>query len=329
MDSVQLPHPLFTTMDLTTIRRIISEENLIDHDAMKAQVTNDVAKIVADQSNKENNTIDFTNATVVTSVLCEAISKVMTTTTQFTVPGVVSACVRNIKDVLKDEIKNEIKSEIMGETREFVKESVELVNESLTARMVNVRSDCDKLEAQSRRPNLVFSGIEEDVQERRNPSITAGKIVSELNDVGCDICIEDLSSVNRLYRKNKSNPAPNVIVARFVSQQVRDRVLSYQTTFNGRSDNKYLNEDMTKLQRNMFSYLRNREDVVIKRTVGFKDGHIIYLLKRNEHVDKGWSKVRNISDLIKLDSNFTDELSNDDFLKAMELLDCKVNIDLE
>ena len=85
---------------------------------------------------------------------------------------------------------------------------------------------------------------------------------------------------------------------------------------------------MTSLQRSMFSYLRKKDDIVIRKTVGFKDGHIICLLKKNEHKDKGWSKVKDIFDLLELDETFADELSNDDFLRDMHLLECKVDISI-
>ena len=85
---------------------------------------------------------------------------------------------------------------------------------------------------------------------------------------------------------------------------------------------------MTSLQRSMFSYLRKKDDIVIRKTVGFKDGHIICLLKKNKHKDKGWSKVKDIFDLLELDETFADELSNDDFLRDMHLLECKVDISI-
>ena len=284
---------------------------------------------MSEKANTETNQIDFTDASMVTSVLCEAIKETVISTTEQTLPIAVYACVTVIKDLVKNELKSELVPEIIEETKHYVDQSVSKVNSVLTQKMVQIKSNTDKVEGFTRRVNLCFSGIEEAREERKDPSITADKIVNELANIDCEITKDDLSSCTRLYRQNDQNPNPNIIVARFVSQQIRDKVLSYQHSFNSRSDGKYMNEDMTSLQRNMFSYLRKKEDIVIKKTVSFKDGHIICLLKKNEGKTRGWSKIRNISDLLALDASFTDELSNNDFLKHMDLLDCKVNINLE
>ena len=87
-----------------------------------------------------------------------------------------------------------------------------------------------------------------------------------------------------------------------------------------------MNEDMTLLQRKLFTYLRSREDIVIKRSVGFRDNNIIFMLKKNEATSnpKIWSKVSSAYDLITIDDmnpNFNDE----SFLETLGLMDCRID----
>ena len=154
----------------------------------------------------------------------------------------------------------------MTETKSFVKEIVAKVNAELTRRMAHCSYSEDKLEAHSRRLNLTLSGIASDGSELRNSSITVDKVVNELADIDCIIQKDDISECYRLHRKNTANSAPPLIMIRFVSQHIRDKVLSYSTRYKNADNGKYMNEDMTGLQRKLFSYLRSKDDVVIKKT---------------------------------------------------------------
>ena len=89
-----------------------------------------------------------------------------------------------------------------------------------------------------------------------------------------------------------------------------------------------MNEDMTFLQRKLFSHLRTREDIVIKKTVGYKDGKIIFLLKKNAE-NKKWSKVNTVLNLEKVDPSLKPDLSKDSVLTAFGLENCIVPIDME
>ena len=115
---------------------------------------------------------------------------------------------------------------------------------------------------------------------------------------------------------------------RFVSQQIRDKVLSYSTRYKDSDNGKYMNEDMTGLQRKLFSYLRNREDVVIKKTVSFKDGHIICLLKKNENRNKAWSRISSALDLADLDDNLAVDFSDENTLDSLGLKEALVDINI-
>ena len=85
-----------------------------------------------------------------------------------------------------------------------------------------------------------------------------------------------------------------------------------------------MNEDMTALQRSLFNYLRTKEDIILKKTVGFKDGKIIFLLKRNENSlsRQKWSYAHNILDLAKIDPDLEIDLTNEVMMTSLGLKDC-------
>ena len=218
--------------------------------------------------------------------------------------------------------------EVIQETRAYVSEAVAKVNEEITRTMVRCSYNNDKHEAYSRRLNLSFSGIPCADAEKNNPSLTADKVVNELANVNCNITKDDLSSCYRLYRRNATNAAPPLILATFVSQKVRDKVLSYSSQYKDKDSGKYINEDMTNLQRKLFSYLRSKDEVVIKKTVSFKDGHIICLLKKNEERTRGWSRVHTALDLAELDENLAVDFTDEDTMESLGLKEYFVNINI-
>ena len=321
MDSVYSSHIIDNqNMEVSEIKALICDKNIFDRDAIMAKSQSEVAKIVQDQINEENK-IDFTNPNTVINILSRCVSNAIVTTTEDAIPVVLSAYLTQVNAKLKTEVKDEV----MIETKEFVCESVVKVNRELTEKMVRASYKSDKQELFDRRLNLTLTGVEEDVQEKTNPSLTADKIVAELSDIGCSIKKEDLSSYHRLYRKDMSNTNPNLILTRFVSQQVCDHVMGYRTRFNNHEEGKYMNQDMSHLLRRLFSYLRTRDDILIKKSVSFKDGRIIYLLKRNESGCR-WSRASNIFDLEK---DFNIDLMNNALLSFLGLEDCIVNINLD
>ena len=100
--------------------------------------------------------------------------------------------------------------------------------------------------------------------------------------------------------------------------------MSFKRTFNDAATGKFMNEDMTALQRSLFHYLRNKEDIVIKKTVGYRDGKITFLLKRNESstATNKWSYAHNILDLVKIDDDLKIDLMNAEAMKSQGLHDC-------
>ena len=85
---------------------------------------------------------------------------------------------------------------------------------------------------------------------------------------------------------------------------------------------------MTPLQRSLFYYLRQRDDIVIRKTVGFKDGNVICLLKKNES-NKKWSRIENAFDLAGIDNNLELDIHDDSMMKCLGLEDCRINFNLE
>ena len=100
--------------------------------------------------------------------------------------------------------------------------------------------------------------------------------------------------------------------------------MSFKRTFNDSGTGRYMNEDMTALQRNLFNHLRNKEDIILKKTVGYKDGKIVFLLKKNEHsISKfKWSYVHNVLDLAKIDAELEIDCMNVNVMKSLGLEDC-------
>ena len=214
-------------MDISEVKRIISEENPIDHDAIKAKTAACIAQVVTEKANSDTGKIDFSDAKTVIEVLSQVVSHTIIQTTQEVFPTVLSVCIANIKDSLKAELRDEI----MCETKEYVNQTTAKVNSVLTQKMVKLRCDMDVKESYDRRLNIVMSGVVEEPGENRNPSVTADLVVNKLAYIDCNITKEDISTCHRIYRKNTSNSSPNIIMTRFISQQVRDKALKVQTTF--------------------------------------------------------------------------------------------------
>ena len=110
-----------------------------------------------------------------------------------------------------------------------------------------------------------------------------------------------------------------------MSRQVRDDVLGFAYTFSTSATGRYLNEDMTPLQRKLFYFLRQKEDIIIKKTVAFKDGNIICLLKKNEN-EKRWSRVESALDLTHLDKELELDVHNHSMMECLGLDDCEINL---
>ena len=313
-------------MELDDVRCVISDLNLIDEQAIKSATLRDISKIVSEQKESGTNNLDLTNAETFIKVMSDVVSSSMTTTLQVAMPSAVAACITH----MKDDLKREITQDVMQETREFVSVALAKVNEEFTRTNVRCSYNNDKQEAHSRRLNLSFSGIPYEETERSNQLTTADKIVAELSTIGCNISRDNISSCYRLYRRNATdNTTPPLILATFISQQVRDKVLSYSTRFKDSDSGKYMNEDMTRLQRKLFLYLRSKEEIVIKKTVSFKDGHIICLLKKNERKTRGWSRIHTALDLAELDDDLAVDFADEDILDSLGLKDYYVNINID
>ena len=258
-----------------------------------------LSKIVHNQINNED-------------ILTRCVSNPIVTSTEETIPAALSAYLTQVKDKLK--------TEVMRDTKTYMTR----LSEELTETMVRASYKSDKRELFDRRLNLTLTGVEEDSREKKNPAITAEKIIAELSDIGCCIKKEDLSSYHRLYRAN-SYPPPRIIKTRFISQQVCDHVMGYRLRFNSPELGKYINREMSHLLRRLFTYLRTRDDILIKKSVSFKDGHIIYLLKRNES-DRRWSRANTIFDL---EMDFNINLVDETLLTFLGLENCIVKINLD
>ena len=98
--------------------------------------------------------------------------------------------------------------------------------------------------------------------------------------------------------------------------------------YNTSPGTKFIDEDMTFLQQKLFKYLRTREDIIIKKTISYKDGRIIFLIKDNE-TEKKWSRVDSVLDLATVDPRLEVDINASDVLVTLGMKDCKVNITSE
>ena len=237
-----------------------------------------------------------------------------------------------LKSEIKSEITDEIKTEVMRDTKMFVANSLTKVANQMTVNNIKYITGQDKREAYDRKLNITFSGIPVNQDERRNPDVTTNIIVNELNNItGLTISKEEISSCYRIFRKPSStlneNNGPPIIVARFISHRIRNKVLAHRTVYNT-PGTKFINEDMTFLQQKLFKYLRTREDIIIKKTISYKDGRIIFLIKDNE-TEKKWSRVDSVLDLATVDPRLEVDINASDVLVTLGMKDCKVNITSE
>ena len=257
-----------------------------------------------------------------------------------------------IKEELKPEIKGELKTEIKDEIVEEVKEikvkyeeeiktitqeAKNNINNSIgqkieenvtlqkkiTEKIVKCKVDVDKREAFERSNNIIFSGLSEDPNEKTNRGTTTQIVIRELEKVRCNISKDDLLCQRIFKRGAARNNGPPLIIARFASPIVKNKVMGFKQSFNNVSTGKFMNEDMTALQRSLFHYLRNKEDIVLKKSVGYKDGKVIFLLKRNESATiNKWSYAHSILDLAKIDDQLKIDLLNEEAMKNFGFQDC-------
>ena len=243
-----------------------------------------------------------------------------------------------LKAEIKAELLEEVRTEINNETNAKVNTKVAKVANIMQEKLVKCTLENDKRDVCERKLNITFSGIKEQSNERKDPNVTANLLIATLTEKGCSIQREDLVSCYRIFPRNnnqqqqqqqpRNNPGPPMITARFASQKIRDTVLAYRANYNDPTSNIFMNEDMTFLQRKLFSHLRSKEDIIFKKSVGYKDGKMIFLLKKNA-TNKKWSKVDTVLNLEKVDPSLKVDLSLDSELTAFGLNDCIVHIDNE
>ena len=148
-------------------------------------------------------------------------------------------------------------------------------------------------------------------------------VIRELEKMRCNISKDDLLCQRIFKRSAARNIGPPLIIARFASPIVKNKVMGFKQSFNNVSTGKFMNEDMTALQRSLFHYLRNKEDIVLKKSVGYKDGKVIFLLKRNESATiNKWSYAHSILDLAKIDDQLKIDLLNEEAMKNFGFQDC-------
>ena len=192
--------------------------------------------------------------------------------------------------------KSQITTDVIEQTREetttivtnVIANSNKKTSSDITKRLIKSATDIDRWDACDRKLNLTFAGIKEEPGEHRNSEIIANAIINKLNDKGCQIQIEDIEKCYRIIRKGPGSSAanadnPGLIFVRFTSHRVRNKVLNSRQNFNDPTNNIFMNEDMTPMQRKLFNYLRNKEDIILKKSVGYKDGKIVFLLVANHH----------------------------------------------
>ena len=305
-------------MEMDKMKKYILDNKIIDHEGISDKSARNITKIVSEL--EKSGKVDISDAQTLTQVLARTVSETIAITLEECIPALSAA--------MCSQMKEEIKKEVLDETKAHLHMQSGIIKHAVTNKLVKARYDVDKREAYDRRSNLTFSGIEDDIREKRNSRLTRDKLVDILKGLGCRINREDISACHRIYRRNTTNTAPNIIICRFVSRQVRDEVEGFSHTFATSGRGRYINEDMTQLQRNLFYFLRQKEDIVIKKTVGFKDGNVICLLKKNAD-DKKWSRIETAFDLAALDNDLALDINNKVLMKSLGLEDCVLDLNLE
>ena len=241
--------------------------------------------------------------------------------------------VKEIKVNLTEEIKSDLQTDLVEIKQKFTQEINSTIGQSIeenvtlqkkiTEKIVKCKVDVDRREAFERSSNIIFSGLPEEQNEKTNRGVTTQIVMRELEKIRCNINKDDLLC-QRIFKRNAARSGPSLILARFASPIVKNKVMSFKQTFNDAATGKFMNEDMTALQRSLFHYLRNKEDIVIKKTVGYRDGKITFLLKRNESstATNKWSYAHNILDLVKIDDDLKIDLMNAEAMKSLGLHDC-------
>ena len=256
-----------------------------------------------------------------------------------------------IKTEIKSEVINEIKSELITEvktniitevntqvtsaintdiklaTNQIVDANVTKLSKILTRKHIKCTTDLDKREAADRKLNIILTGITENPRERRNPDVTGEIVLKELNDIGCNITRYDISDCFRIFRRSPSVDNPGMIILRLVALNTKQYILSKRELFTDPPRKRFMNEDMTPLQRHLFNYLRTKDELIHKKSVGYKDGKIVFVLVAHTGDERvKWSKVENVLDLAGVDIGLQVDLNDSTILQTLGLKECQVNM---
>ena len=158
----------------------------------------------------------------------------------------------------------------------------------LKKRMKQQSYQLEKMEQYTRRDNLKLKGIKHEANED-----TTDIVMNVASSIGVDVRRDDISTSHRLGPSEPNKPSP--IIVRFAK---RDKKVSIMKNKKNLKDDIYVEEDLTKMRRNMFYEIRRHPNTIKSWTI---EGKIYALMKEgNSEVKKVFE---NPDDLYKLGWN--------------------------
>lgn len=153
------------------------------------------------------------------------------------------------------------------------KQHSDIVNYNIQAddieeQIMKLENKADDLENRSRRNNLCFDGIKEDVNEQWPDS---ERKIRDLLSKNLNISTDEftIERAHRVGRKDSSKSKPRPIVAKFQNYKTREKVLDNKKRFRG--TNVFVREDFSE------KVLTKRKDLLPKMYEERKKGNIAFL----------------------------------------------------
>ena len=217
------------------------------------------------------------------------------------------------------ERQNNMESNLMTEIVSLRKD-VKHTKGIMTDKLIDAKIRDDALEMYNRRDSVRIYGIPQSEDEKTNSGVTINKVMDVIKEIDLENVVNkaDISACHRIHRKNKENNNPDPVMLKFVSRQMKYRVVANGPKLknNTSTTKKYINEDLTPLRSRLLTYIKTKIPTVISKSVHSREGRI--LCKKEEDQTK-WIFIESVRDLRHLNINITPEL-----LKELDMDNCLI-----
>ena len=198
------------------------------------------------------------------------------------IDDIVARALKQLIPVIVSAVTSAVSAAVKATTKSALAEVLETSNtkvEQMQQMSLMMKYDIDKLEQYSRRESIRISGIGAQVGEKEEDIIEA--VVQIAKDIDVIIQPNDISVAHRV---GKANASGRSVLCRFVSRQVRDKVMKSRKKLKDLPNHKgktYLNDDLTTMRARLMAYTKGLPNV---QRVNTSNGKIHCNTKDGNHV---------------------------------------------